>query len=203
MELLTKTQPGMIVPTAIRLRNTKRAGLSFFFGTSLEELMLRARPMIVTAITRRDGCNWVGGRTTGMVTFFSKVLGILHIGSCDAPAHLLLRSCRVRLVGKWPNHDHHVAGREAAELRGEIVERAHSTTVGGTAGPPDTRFDQRRGAIPLAYIDRPENDPPSSPAPALGFVGGLGQRAFRRDRFVGGARTEVAARQIGQYRGLQ
>ena len=36
MELLAKTQPGMIVPTAIKLRNTKRPGLSLFFATHLK-----------------------------------------------------------------------------------------------------------------------------------------------------------------------
>src|SRR5262245_31182366 len=80
----------------------------------------------------------------------SKMLGILHIGSCGAPANLLLRFCSVRLIGKWANHNHHVAGREAAELRREIVECAHSTTVGGTASPPDTRRDHCRSAIRLA-----------------------------------------------------
>ena len=36
MELLAKIQPGIIVPTAIKLRNTKRPGLSFFFAAHLK-----------------------------------------------------------------------------------------------------------------------------------------------------------------------
>jgi hypothetical protein len=78
----------------------------------------------------------------------TKVLGILHIGSRNTPVHLLPRSRSVYLVGKWPNHNHHVAGREAAELQGEIVERIHSTTASGTGGPPHTG-----GAVALIDIE--------------------------------------------------
>ena len=72
MELLTKTQPAMIVPTAIRLRKTERAGLSIFFGTHLKNPCLRARPDNLVCDHRggTDAIGWADG-LPGYVILFS------------------------------------------------------------------------------------------------------------------------------------